>query len=127
MKTLYALIVVCLALQACNGQPETSAVATNVNEYSSANEYALPMFGDDDYTAAIPAIIPIDGAEFEGTSRDDANVAWLASPELRDEIDSWAGDFDSTGTVTAPTQPIEDEVYPYFWFGNADLDLDLVH
>jgi hypothetical protein len=49
MKILYALIFVCLSLQAWVGHSATSAVSTSANEYSTTNQL-----------------------EFEGTSNDDA-------------------------------------------------------
>ena len=67
MKILYALIFVCLSLQAWVGQSATSAVSTSANECSSTNQL-----------------------EFEGTSSDDAytgrlrwrvdhNISWVIS------------------------------------------------
>jgi hypothetical protein len=122
MKTIYALLVACLPLQACIGQSETATAVTNINEYSSIVEYAavVPLY--DDYTAAIntpPAIKPIDGAEFEGTSRDSANTPWVASPELRDEIDAWTGNFDYADIVTA-SKPAAEKPVDLFATGVAD-------
>jgi hypothetical protein len=55
---------------------------------------------DDEYvptTSAISAIKPIDGAEFEGTSRDDAYTPWSALPTgplLDDYAFNWSMDTD---------------------------------
>jgi hypothetical protein len=124
MKTLYALIFACLSLQAC-GQSETATVASNINEYSTASEYPLLIVGDDDYTAGLPEIKPIDGAEFEGTSRDDAYAHW-GLPELKDyAADASIDDFDVTGGMISPaSKPIEDETWPEFWLGD-DVDADI--
>jgi hypothetical protein len=60
---------------------------------------------DDEYvatTSAIPAIKPIDGAEFEGTSRDDAYTPWSALPTgplLDDYAIDWSIDTDHTATM----------------------------
>ena len=121
MKTLYALIFACLALQACSEQPQTTAVATDISQYLTADQDGLPIIGDADITATVPAIKPIDGAEFEGTSRDSAATPWVASPDVRDAIDAWIGEVDTTGTVTAPAKtPVEDDVWVEFWLGGDD-------
>ena len=141
MKTIYALIAGCLALQACNSQPGTPTASININEYSTLSEYmaAVPMrdaeytailtapaitsfddysfaasaavhLTDDEYvatTSAISAIKPIDSAEFEGTSRDDAYTPWSAlptGPMLDDYTINWSMDTDDhTATVTSPS------------------------
>jgi hypothetical protein len=125
MKTIYALIAACLALQACNSQSGTPPASVNIDEHSALSEYmavaslrdaehtavlsgpAITAFDDysfaasgavqltdDEYvatTSAIPAIKPIDGAEFEGTSRDDTDAAWSTVYYLVD--------YNSTATV----------------------------
>jgi hypothetical protein len=58
MKILYALIFVCLSLQAWVGHSATSTVSTTTNEYSSANQL-----------------------EFEGTSRDDAYTSRFSATD----------------------------------------------
>ena len=108
MRTLYALIFACLSLQACVEQSKTPAIATNINEYSSIIEFAgiVPLYDDYDYTASIttpPAIKPIDGAEFEGTSRDSANTPWSSTRNLDQYVIDWSIDEDDyTAAVISP-------------------------
>jgi hypothetical protein len=172
MKTICALIAAGLALQACNSQPGTPTVSSNINEYSTLSEYiGAASTGEDDWytaavsapannlnwiengvefyidpghTAAVPparkptsyeedyamwttlptaeywidttsddhtaavsqAIKPIDGAEFEGTSRDDAYTPWSALPTgplLDDYVINWSMDTDDhDAAVTSP-------------------------
>jgi hypothetical protein len=121
MKTLYALILACLSLQACSEQPQTTAVSTDISQYLTADQDGLPIIGDPDITATVPAIKPIDGAGFEGTSRDSAATPWVASPDVRDAIDAWIGNYDTTGTVTtAASKSLDDDVWAEFWLGDAD-------
>ena len=78
-------------------------------EYSWELSAALEALNDAEYvwvTGAIPGIKPIDGAEFEGTSRDDAYTLWSALPTIR-VLDDYAVDSemdadDHTATVTSP-------------------------
>jgi hypothetical protein len=72
--------------------------------------YSSIDFELDEYNvgAITPAIRPIDGAEFEGTSRDDAYTAWSTEPIAWDyAIDSglYINDDDHTGVVTVPVAP----------------------
>jgi hypothetical protein len=91
MRIIYALIAGCLSLQACNQAP---TVSMSVEGYGVAEQMAaMSLFEADHAAAAAPyadfyvdeynvgplttaAIKPIDGAEFAGTSRDDADTAW---------------------------------------------------
>jgi hypothetical protein len=141
MKTIYALVAACLSLQACNSEAPTTSIRLNENsEYSTAvpsrdAEYASVITGPaitsfDDYafaasavhltdqeyvatTSAIPAIKPIDGAEFEGTSRDDAYTPWSDLPTglMLDGYTNWSMDTDDhTATVTSPSsEAVEDK------------------
>jgi hypothetical protein len=108
MKTLYALIFACLSLQACIDQSKTPAVSTNINEYSSIVEYAgaVPLYDDHEHTAVITttsAVRPIDGAEFAGTSRDDAATPWASMPHLDRYAIDWSADEDEhTAAVISP-------------------------
>jgi len=115
MKILYALIFACLSLQACIGQPETPAVSTNVNERTAA--------------LVVPAIKPIDGAEFEGTSRDDAHTAWAIDDDVYtawsslddDDYIAWSSfsDEDYTAGVNSPaTKPIPSDTGADSYFGD---------
>jgi hypothetical protein len=128
MKTAYAFIAVCLALQACNIPSEAQTVSTNINEYSTILEYVgiVPLYDEYDYTAAIgttPAIKPIDGAEFEGTSRDHANTPWLASPEVSDEI---AGTAPADLPVSTSMWDFSMEDY-HFWVNDEPFDLQVTN
>jgi hypothetical protein len=88
MKTLYALIVASLSWQAYVNPTGTTYVALNTNEFGTPIEYVETA------AVATAAIKPIDGAEFEGTSRDDAHAAYA----------SWLsrGYDDHTASVSAP-------------------------
>jgi hypothetical protein len=134
MKTVYALIALCFTLQACNGQ-ETPTNSINISEYSTLREYlaATSHLDDNEYvasTGAISLIKPIDGAEFEGTSRDSANTM----PMLDDYAIDWSIDTDDhTATVISPaSQPGEDN--PVIYFDDegfaltppAQIDLDAI-
>jgi hypothetical protein len=110
MKTVYALIALCFTLQACNGQ-ETPTSSINISEYSTLSEYlaATSHLDDNEYvasTGAISLIKPIDGTEFEGTSRDSANTMWgvlPTAPMLDDYAIDWSIDTDDhTATVISP-------------------------
>jgi hypothetical protein len=61
---------------------------------------------------AAPAIEPIYGAEFEGTSRDDALIPWSAlpiTPMLEDYTTDWPIDDGLTAAVTSPASKPEEE------------------
>ena len=97
MKTLYALIFACVSLQACNSQTETPTGSINTVAQSAFDrtaksyddDYAMwttlptaefwmdTTIGDADDTAAM---VPIDGAEFDGTSRDGSYAHWEMLP-----------------------------------------------
>jgi hypothetical protein len=120
MKTVYALIFACLSLQACIGQSETPT-ATNINEYSSANEFATTVPTGDDHTAAVtaPAIEeqPIENYAVDGDFYvdDDYNAAVTLPPAkpLEDySFDAYVDfnvDDDTTGLINAPAaMPLND-------------------
>jgi hypothetical protein len=87
MKNLCVLIFACLLLQAC-GQAEAPAIST-IRDYGIGDDYTatVPAYADSsleddriaiDYSVDeynVGTIKPIDGAEFEGTARDDAYAA----------------------------------------------------
>jgi hypothetical protein len=92
MKIIYALIAACLALQACNNAaPTTSAIIT-------ADELAaMSLYEADDLPTIVATspVEPINGAEFDGTSRDNSQAAWTTI---------YVDDFGYTATV--PTSAI---------------------
>ena len=91
--------------------------------------------GGHDYTATVtsPAIKPIDGAEFEGTSQDDASTPWSSVPPIRalDDyaIDSGIDADDHTATVTSPASEPRDEnsstTAPASYFEDDGFDFKL--
>jgi hypothetical protein len=129
MKTAYAFIAVCLALQACNIPSDAQTVSTNINEYSTILEYVgiVPLYDEYDYTAAIgttPAIKPIDGAEFDGTSRDDANSPWMASMESHDENDGGTAPASQSASTSMWDFSMEDY---HFWVNDEPFDLQVTN
>jgi hypothetical protein len=73
---------------------------TSFDDYSFDNSATVHLT-DDEYvgtTGAISAIKPIDGAEFDGTSRDDTDAPWSTVYYLVD--------FDPTATVTPKIEQI---------------------
>jgi hypothetical protein len=82
---------------------------TSFDDYSFDISAAVHLT-DGEYvaaTGAIAAIKPIDGAEFEGTSRDDTDAAWSTVYYLVD--------YDPTATVT----PKIEQIAPGF-YGDED-------
>ena len=79
-----------------------------------------------DHTATVtsPAIKPIDGAEFAGTSRDNAGTPWGAPRKLDEYVIDWSiDDDDHTAAVSSPASrpttsaPVET---PADFFGDDD-------
>jgi hypothetical protein len=140
MKIIYAVVAACLSLQACNNQaPTVSApVITQFDDYAYnadadfyVDEYNVGVvttgtvptgylfdagadFNFDGVNTA--AVKPINGAEFAGTSRDDANTAWSTIYFHDDEY---------TATVNVPpTETGASETYLGF---HIDEDGGLVY
>jgi hypothetical protein len=114
MKIIYAVIAVCLSLQACNSQSNTPTGSINISEYSTLSEYiAAASMGDDDwYTAAVtasPANKPNwieNGVEFYLDGGHTAAVTVPTNRPLEDKSIGTSADFYvdeyNVGPVTPP-------------------------
>jgi hypothetical protein len=125
MKTLYAVtFFVCLSLSALADVLDITpiagvedSIATSMPPPQTIEDHsvraAVDFYVDEYHVGPVttPAIKPIEGAEFEGTSRDDA-------PTLRYSIDTMIEDDDYTA-VSPATPKIEDKPI------NSGLDFSL--
>jgi hypothetical protein len=87
-------------------EDDTSTV--NVPAVQSSEDHSVVDLSVDQHTVA-PAVTSIDGAEFEGTSRDDDYAVWTIQPTLHYLIDTKTEDDNNTADVTSPAWPEVDD------------------
>jgi hypothetical protein len=127
MKTLYALLFVCLSFPALadvldimpigGDDDDVAAVSMPAPEPIEENSVgAVVDFHvdvDDDNVASVtaPAIVPDEETALAGTPRADADATWTILPTMEDVLDvTIAPADDAAGVTSAPAPKIEDEV-----------------
>jgi hypothetical protein len=87
---------------------EDNTSTVNVPAVQSSEDHSVVDLSVDEHNlapVAAVAITPIDGAEFEGTSRDDDYAVWTIQPTLHYLIDTETEDENNTADVTSPAWP----------------------
>jgi hypothetical protein len=91
---------------------EENTSTVNVPAVQSSEDHSVVDFSIDEHNVApvtALAVTPIDGAEFEGTSRDDDYAVWTIQPTLHYLIDTKIEDDNNAADVTWPAWPEVDD------------------
>ena len=91
---------------------EDNTSTVNVPTLQPSEDHSVVDLSVDEHDVAPVAALaatPIDGAEFEGTSRDDDYAVWTIQPTLYYLIDTKIEDENNTADVTSPALPEVDD------------------
>jgi hypothetical protein len=91
---------------------EDNTSTVDVPAVQPSEDHSVVDFSVDEHNVApvtALAATPIDGAEFEGTSRDDDYAVWTIQPTLYYLIDTKIEDENNTADVTSPAWPEVDD------------------
>ena len=91
---------------------EDNTSTVNVPAVQSSEDHSVVDLSVDEHDVApvtALAVTAIDGAEFEGTSRDDDYAVWTIQPTLYYLIDTKIEDENNTADVTSPALPEVDD------------------
>jgi hypothetical protein len=127
MKTLYALLFVCLSFPALAdvldvmpiGGDEDDVATVSMpapepledNSVGDVVDFSVDV--DDDNVASVtaPAIVPDEATALAGTAPADADATWTMLPTMDEAIDATVAPADdAAGATSAPAPRIEDEV-----------------